>query len=84
MIEVQEELLFLKRKANEKELKLQQDDKILSLEQELAWIREETMKSREEIDNQELLISDLKQENQELQDDARFLKDQLQECKASK
>lgn len=44
MTEVQLELLQLKRKANEKELKLQQDDKILSLEQELAWIREETMK----------------------------------------
>ena len=44
MTDVQLELLQLKRKANEKELKLQQDDKILQLEQELAWIREETMK----------------------------------------
>lgn len=56
MIKVQKELLYLKRKANEKELKLQQDDKILSLEQQLAFIREETMKAREEIDNQEVLI----------------------------
>jgi hypothetical protein len=83
MIEVQKELLHLKRKANEKELKLQQDDKILSLEQELAWIREETMKAREEIDNQEVLIGDLKLENQELEDDAKFLKDQLKECKTN-
>jgi len=52
---------------------------ILSLEQELAWVREETMKERQEIDNQDLLISDLKLENDELHDDARFLKDQLKE-----
>ena len=83
MIEVQKELLTLKQKANEKELKLQQDDKILSLEQELAWIREETMKLREEIDNQEALLIDVKLENQELEDDAKFLKDQLKEGKAA-
>lgn len=83
MIEVQKELLDLKRKANEKELKLQQDDKILSLEQELAWIREETMKAREELDNQEVLVADLKQEQMELTDDSKFLKDQLKECKAN-
>ncbi|CAI2367038.1 unnamed protein product [Moneuplotes crassus] len=79
MVEVQNELLHLKRKANEKELQLQQDDKILSLEQELAWIREETMKAREEIDNQEALIKDYKEEQQELQDDSRFLKMNLKQ-----
>jgi chromosome segregation ATPase len=83
MIEVQKELLDLKRKANEKELKLQQDDKILSLEQELAWIREETMKAREEIDNQDVLVTDLKQVKEELHDDSKFLKDQLKECKVN-
>ncbi|CAI2367398.1 unnamed protein product [Moneuplotes crassus] len=79
MIEVQNELLHLKRKANEKELQLQQDDKILSLEQELAWIRQETMKVREEIDNQEVIIKDYKQEQQELFDDSRFLKMNLKQ-----
>lgn len=83
MIEVQKELLQLKQKANEKELKLQQDDKILSLEQELAWVREETMKMREEIDNQEALLTDIKLENEELEDDAKFLKHQLKEGKAA-
>ncbi len=41
------------------------------------------MKAREEIDNQDVLVTDLKQVQEELNDDSKFLKDQLKECKAN-
>ena len=84
MIEVQRELNQLKQDAHERELKLQQEEKMLTPEEKMLWFREETMKLREKITEQESLLVDVKLENQELEDDSKFLKIQMKECKANK
>ena len=83
MIEVQKELVELRREAEERELAHKQQEKFLSIEEELAWIRDETMKLREEINHQESQLVEIKLENQELEDDSKFLKDQIKEWNAN-
>ena len=44
MDKVQKDLYFLKRKANEQELKMRKDERINALENSLEWFRKEALK----------------------------------------
>ena len=44
MEKVQKDLYFLKRKANEQEIKMRKDERINALENSLEWFRKEALK----------------------------------------
>jgi DNA repair photolyase len=57
MLKVQKDLLALKKKSNEEELKTQQEAKLSTLDKQIREIREECMNTRGFCDEQEKTIS---------------------------
>jgi hypothetical protein len=81
MLKVQKELVALKQKANEEELKSLQEAKLKALEQQIRDIRVGCMKIRGECDKQEKVIGELKERKMELDDDRRFLDFEIRDCR---
>lgn len=81
MLKVQKELVSLKQKANESELKAQQEAKLNSLEQKIRDLRTECIKMRLECDKQEKVIGELTEKKKELEDDRRFLDFEIRDCR---
>ena len=81
MLKVQKELVSLKQKANEEELKSLQESKLKDLEQQIRDLRVECMMIRGECDKQEKIIGELKNKKMELEDDRRFLDFEIRDCR---
>lgn len=81
MLKVQKELVALKQKANEEELKALQESKLKALEQQIRDIRVGCMLIRGECDKQENVIVELKERKMELEDDRRFLDFEIRDCR---
>ena len=81
MLKVQKELVALKQKANEEELKSLQEAKLKALEQQIRDIRVGCMKIRGECDKQEKVIGELKERKMELDDDRKFLDFEIRDCR---
>eukprot|EP00347_Sterkiella_histriomuscorum_P008339 403345473 len=73
MLKVQKELVALKQKANENELKNQQESRINELEKQTQMFREQCMKLRNKCDAQDKTLDNLKNSIDELEDDRKFL-----------
>lgn len=81
MLKVQKELVSLKQKANEDELKAMQEGKIQVLEKQIRDVRLNCIRTRTECDKQEKVISELRQKKSELEDDRKFLDFEIRDCR---
>jgi hypothetical protein len=81
MLKVQDELMLLKKKAGETELKAIQDAKLNELEGELRAIQQQCMDSRKECDMQEKVIKKLAFEKQIMIDEEKFLDFEIRDGK---
>jgi DNA repair exonuclease SbcCD ATPase subunit len=91
MLKVQKELVGLKQKANEQELKEQQEAKISGLEHKIRELRTDCIKLSDECDKQSKVIGkvaqfmppvvELKEKKKELEDDRRFLDFEIRDCR---
>lgn len=73
MLKVQNELMQLKKKANETELSALQDSKIAELEQEVHKFQSECMKVRKVCDDQEKDLKQLVVDKKIVTEDSNFL-----------
>ncbi|CDW88794.1 UNKNOWN [Stylonychia lemnae] len=73
MLKVQKELVTMKQKANENELKTQQESRINDLEKETNKYRSLCVQLRQKCDQQEKRLEQLRQFIDELEDDRKFL-----------
>ena len=81
MLKVQKELVSLKHKSNEHELKAMQEGKISVLEKQIRVLRMTCLKTRTECDKQEKVISELRNKKGELEDDRKFLDFEIRDCR---
>jgi chromosome segregation ATPase len=81
MLKVQNELMLLKKKAGETELKAIQDSKLAELDLQVRAIQSQCMESRRECDDQESRIKKLNFEKQIRIDEAKFLDYELRDGK---
>ena len=81
MLKVQNELMLLKKKAGETELKAIQDAKLAQLEGRLREIQNHCMVKRRECDIKEKIIKKLQFQKQLMMDDAKFLDFQIRDGK---
>lgn len=81
MLKVQNELMALKKKAGETELKAIQDAKLNELEGQLRAIQQQCMESRKECDVQERAIKTLAFEKQVMIDEEKFLDFEIRDGK---
>ena len=81
MLQVQKDLVALKQKSNEDELKTQQEAKLAALDKQIQEIRLNCMKTRAFCDEQENTIAQLKEQKMELDDDRRFLDFEIRDCR---
>ena len=73
MLKVQNELMNLRKKASEQELKAVQDNKLADLDKKAQIIQDQCMDYRKHCDEQETLIKKLNFEKQIMIDDSEFL-----------
>ena len=83
MLKVQNELVQLKRRANESELKTLQDSKLAQLEKELHKYQDECMEIRKTCDVQEVEIKKISFTKNILIEHQEFLDYELMDCKAN-
>lgn len=81
MLKVQNELMQLKKKANDSELKSLQESKLAELDKEQHRFQMECMEVRKYCDDQEILIKKLDFKKQILLDDQDFLDFELRDGK---
>lgn len=89
MLKVQKELLFLKKKANDQELKLRKDERINTLEGSLHWFRQEALKLGTTCESQKkeigiehtLNVDKWKAKSESLEEDRNFLEQQIKAAK---
>jgi len=81
MLQVQNELMQLKKKANESELQSLQDSKLAELEREVNQYQTQCMDLRKHCDTQEKQIKQLGQDKHVMLNDADFLDFQLRDGK---
>lgn len=82
MLKVQNELVQLKRRANESELKTLQDSKLADLEKELHKYQDECMEIRKTCDVQEVEIKKINFTKTILIEHQEFLDYELMDCKS--